>query len=317
MTIIIISAILLVAGFLLIRYSKNGVHDKKSRILGYVFLTLIPIVWLYGSAVVVDSGEVKVARLFGKIQKEVLREGLHFVNPLKDWETVNIQRNSIQVQDGDQSPGMKSTTKDNIQATVQANFAFMINPDYAWWVTKYIGRREKIVSELIEKASQSATRDALAHFQLEQAQITMRTNFEKMLREQFAENILANLPLKEISAKELEKIFLILPTQLMDVTPDPKVANALSEKKATEITLEQQITLTSIAKEQANRRKEEGTGIRKLFDELPAGRSAADVALILDATANKTRAEALMKAVTDGKVSFGVFEGNNAGKIVK
>ncbi len=260
----------------------------------------------------VDSGHVKVAKLFGKIQPEVLTEGLHFVNPLKSWTDMNIQRNSIQADDGDQNPGMTSTTADNNQATVLANFSYMLNPEYAWWVLKHIGDETKFRTELLEKAAQSATRDAVANFKLEDAQIGKRSQFEQKLQEQFADNVLINLPQKDLDSLQLRKIFSIYPTQLMDIKPDPKVANALAEKKATEINLEQQTTLTAIAKEQGNRKEAEGTGIRKLIDELPEDMSAADVALILRASADKTRAEAFMRAVTDGKISFGMFEGSSA-----
>ncbi len=303
---------------------QQGSHRKENgffflyRIVGWASLLLCLVFYLVFSIRIVDSGDVQVGRLFGKVDRSVLSEGIHLVNPAKTWTTINIQRNAIKADDGDEVPGMTSTTADNNQATVQANFTFMINSQYAWWLVKYIGGETKIKHELLEKSAQSATRDALAYFKLEDAQIRQRGQFEKKLQEEFFENILINLPKeKSLGPEELKKVFIILPTQLMDIKPDPKVANALAEKKATEINLEQQKTLTAIAAEQSNRRKEEGSGIKKLFDELPSNRSANDVALILNATANKTRAEALHKAVSEGKVTTVVFEGGSAGKVVQ
>lgn len=300
------------------RSDESSNFPAVFNVIGVLALVLCFVLYLFFSIRIVDSGEVQVGRLFGKVDRSVITEGINLVNPAKTWTTVNIQRNAIEANDGDDVPGMTSTTADNNQATVQANFTFMINPEYAWWVVKYVGGETKIKQELLEKSAQSATRDALAYFKLEDAQIRQRGQFEKKLQEEFFENILINLPKdKTLNAEELKKVFIILPTQLMDIKPDPKVANALAEKKATEIALEQQKTLTDIAKEQANRRKEEGSGIRKLFDELPPNHSANDVALILNATANKTRAEALHKAVSEGKVSTIVFEGGSAGKVVQ
>lgn len=288
------------------------------KLVGWISLASSFIFYLFFSVRIVDSGDVQVGRLFGRVDRSVLSEGIHLVNPAKTWITINIQRNAIRADDGDTIPGMTSTTADNNQATVQANFTFMVNPQYAWWLVRNIGGESKIREELLEKSAQSATRDALAYFKLEDAQIRQRGQFEKKLQEEFFENILINLPKEKLlGPEELKKVFIILPTQLMDIKPDPKVANALAEKKATEIALEQQKTLTDIAKEQANRRKEEGSGIRKLFDELPPNHSANDVALILNATANKTRAESMQKAVSEGKVTSIIFEGGGVGKVVQ
>lgn len=306
---LIISILFILVG--LISYFLKNVHDDKSipRWISTLILLVGFFILLFNSYIVVDSEEVKVARIFGKIQQEVKTEGFHFVSPINDWTSMNIQRNAIEVNDGDKTPGMTSTTADNNQATVLANSNYMINPTYAWWVLKYLGDEDKFKIELLEKSAQSATRDALAHFKLEEAQIGKRTQFEQMLQKEFADNVFINLPKKELDSLELRKVFYIYPTQLMDVKPDPKVANALAEKKAVEINLEQQKTMTAIAVEVGNRKEAEGKGIRKLIDELPKTMSANDVALILNSSANKTRAEALMKAVTDGKINFGVFEG--------
>ncbi len=77
-----------------------------------------------------------------------------------------------------------------------------------------------------------------------------------MLKEQFLENIVASLPKnKGLNDNALKNVIIVMPVQLKGVTADQKVANSLSEKKAAEIDLERQHTLTEIAHEQANRMK--------------------------------------------------------------
>ena len=285
-----------------------------TKICAFIFWGGFVVFLLLKSLLVVSSGNVAVKKLFGVIKKDVIPQGLHFVNPLATYKIVNIQRNAITVQDANsKSPGMESTTADNVLATVEANFPYRVNPLYAWWIRKYIGDQKKVIAEVLDKAAQSATRDALATYKLEGARVTERKGFEKLLTEQFGINITNNLPKKtELTDAELATVFEVLPVQLMNVIADPKVSNALSEKKATEITLDYQKTLTSIMAEQANRRGQEGKGIKNLFAELPTGYSASDVALILNATANKERADAQLKAVTDGKVSVMIVDGGGS-----
>lgn len=336
MTSIILSAILLIAAIVLFRIAKKQPSkttgnrrnsDEGSSFPTGPFLKIVSSVCLMAALVIMvfdlyvqaDSGTVKIMKIYGRIVPGFVPEGLHWANPIADYEEMNIQRNSISVDDNsaDSTKGMRSSTADNIQAVVEANFTFMVNPRYAWWVRKYIGNLDKIKDELLQKAAHSATRDALAHYELEQAQISKRSAFEQMLHDDFKKNIIANLPRQEITEIELENVFIVLPTQLMNVIPDPKVANALSEKKASEINLQQQSILTKIADEVATRRGKEGKGIFNLFKELPKEYSGSDVAVILNATANKERADAQMKAVTDGKVSLIFTDGGGGNVSVK
>ena len=314
MVILIITILLL--GIAIVAYlfsNKFKEIEKYIRIGSFTVLSIICIILFFSSLTTIDSGTVVVLKVFGKYQKGYVTEGIHLLNPFASQEIINIQRNAIGVDDGDKVPGMNCTTKDNIQTDVQANFAFAINPEYAWWLRKNVGNETKVINELLEKAANSATRDAEANYSLEEAQIKKRTEFEKDLRSYFHKNIVLSLPRNRgLSEKELENVIVTYPTQLMEVTPDQKVANALSEKKATEIDLQRQVTLTAISKEAINRKQQEGQGIQKMFEALPKGYTAQDVALVLDASANKLRAEAFMKAVESGKVSSMVFEGSSA-----
>lgn len=318
MTLLIISVLLLIIAILAIFFTKkitvNGNNiGKYFRVGGFILIGIICIMLGISSFTTVESGTVKIQKLFGVYQEGYLSEGVHLINPFSTTETTNIQRNAITVQDGDQNPGMSSTTKDEIQANVQANFSFSFNQEYVWWLRTYIGADDKVISQIVEKAAQSATRDVLASYTLQEARITKRSKLEKDLTDAFYESIISNLPQnKGINSKFLRSVIVVLPTQLMDIKPDEKVINALNEKKATEINLDRQKTLTLIAKEAANRRQQEGQGIKRMFDQLPNDYTAQDVAFVLDASANKTRAEAMLKAVEDGKVSSIIFEGTAA-----
>ncbi len=92
------------------------------------------------------------------------------MNPFSTLHEVTIQRQHIDVNDGDSTPGMLCPTSDNVQMTVQANFAFAINSEFASWLRREVGSEEKVITSLLLPAAQSATRDASASFRLEDAQ---------------------------------------------------------------------------------------------------------------------------------------------------
>lgn len=97
--------------------------------------------------------------------------------------------------------------------------------------------------------------------------------------------------------------------QLRKILPPQKVLNAVSEKVAAQEDLERQKTLTRIAEEEARRRQNEGRGVKNLFTELPAGLKPSEIREVLAAIADKTRAEATMKAVETGQVQIMIMYG--------
>lgn len=282
------------------------------KLTGFISGGVAILLVFFASILIVDSGEVEVKKLFGTVQEDVFSEGLHFVNPFGNYFSVNIQRQSIVVDDGDNKPGMLCPTSDGIQTTVEANFAFEINPDYASWIIRAIGSEEKLVKTLMDPASRSATRDGSAAYSLEAMQTKERSGYETALTSQFEKNVIASLPRNRgLNEGELGNVIIILPVQLMGIVPDEKVANSLSEKKAAEIDLARQPILTAIAEEQGKRMKNQGIGVKSMFTELPKDYNTAEMTAVIGALADLKRAEAMMKAVESGKVSSTIFEGSS------
>jgi regulator of protease activity HflC (stomatin/prohibitin superfamily) len=279
-------------------------------IVQWALLALFFIISLVASLTIVESGTVKVQKVFGSYLNGYISEGVHLINPFSTVHEVTIQRQHIDVNDGDSTPGMLCPTSDNVQMTVQANFAFSINKQYASWLRREVGSEQKVISSLLLPAAQSATRDASASFKLEDAQIKRRSDYEMALKDQFLDNIIASLPKgKGINDIELKNVIIVMPVQLKGVTADQKVANALSEKKAAEIDLERQHTLTEIAKEQANRMKNQGVGVSNMFNELPKGYSPEQMERVINALSNYKKAESIMKAVENNKLNTIIYEG--------
>lgn len=87
--------------------------------------------------------------------------------------------------------------------------------------------------------------------------------------------------------------------------------NAIAERVAAEEDLKRQVVLTKIAKQEAERRENEGLGVKKLFAQLPKGFSAREIQLVLSAISEKVRADAIMKAIESDRVQTMVISGNS------
>ncbi|WIO74213.1 SPFH domain-containing protein [Porticoccaceae bacterium LTM1] len=91
MTKLLLLPFLFLVGFWLIK--ANSEERKKPIkwfgylcVLGGIFLLLFSIV------ITVPAGHVKVATLFGKVQDDTYKEGLHIVNPLLEFTTFDLRQ---------------------------------------------------------------------------------------------------------------------------------------------------------------------------------------------------------------------------------
>ena len=193
--------------------------------------------------------------------------------------------------------------------TIDTTYAWKLNPAYAWWVYRHMGLDEAYINSLIKQAARSATREAAAGFTSDEATTSKREEFAFAMEAQFGKHLVADLVRQGLPLEEAKQVFVVLPVQLRKALPPGKVLNAISEKAAAEQDLQRQVTLTSIAKQEAERRGNEGLGVKNLFDALPTGFTAEQIAMVLNALANKEKADAFMKGVSTGTINTMVIDG--------
>ena len=80
MLLILLGLIVLIASGPIVKKDYRLIRFKNTfRAIGFAIM-LIGI--LMSSLIQIDAGEIGVKKLFGKVQKDVLGSGLHFINPL-------------------------------------------------------------------------------------------------------------------------------------------------------------------------------------------------------------------------------------------
>jgi len=66
--------------------------DKNVKLGGYVCFAIALVLFLMSVVITVPAGHVKVATLFGKVQGNTYREGLHIVNPLLAFTSFDLRQ---------------------------------------------------------------------------------------------------------------------------------------------------------------------------------------------------------------------------------
>lgn len=132
MVLIILGLIFFIIGSALLKAEpKVSRVAKPFRIIGLVVISLGVIT---SSVRQVDAGYVGVKTLFGKVQKDILGSGLHFINPLMDVtfidiKTLNYTMSGVHdegIKSGDDA--IKVLTADGLEVTIDLSVLYRVNP---------------------------------------------------------------------------------------------------------------------------------------------------------------------------------------------
>lgn len=255
----------------------------------------------------VPAGQVGVQTLFGRVLPEPLGEGLSFTSPLVSVVRLDAAQRVIDVRSdergGKSGPAATAMTRDQIGLpTLDVGFPYGLNPALAPKVyARFRGRYEQTV---LMPAAQFAVREAAARTTWLEAAITAHDGFARALQSEFSGFVERNLAAVGFTPAEAKAAFVFPGVQLRAVLPPQRILAANAEYQAAQVDLRRQDTLNQIAQKQAERRGQEGQGIDNLFARLPKGYNADDVYKIMMAVAAKENADALMRAVEEGKVNL-------------
>jgi regulator of protease activity HflC (stomatin/prohibitin superfamily) len=130
MVLLILGFILLIAGIVLAKSDENFRRfGGPLRAIGFAVI-LIGI--LTACIIQIDAGEVGVKKLFGKVQKDVLGSGLHFINPLLDIQKLDVKTQNYTMS-GVHDEGLKSgddairvLTADGLEVTIDLSVLYRL-----------------------------------------------------------------------------------------------------------------------------------------------------------------------------------------------
>lgn len=246
---------------------------------------------------VISPGHIGVPVWFGNVQHTAYNEGIQVINPMATIKVMDGRRFAFEFT-GENA--LVSVSKKQNPLTVEVAFPLNLNSAVAWKLYQKIGDDTRYRSQFVSPAL-AAVRSAIAEYEwgevtgnLDKIANTMRVYFER--------NVQRDLMKLGFTETEATSAFNFLEVQLRKIVPDDKILAATAEKMAAEQDLERQVTLTSIAGEVAKRREKEGLGVANLFGALPEGFKPSEIKMVLDALANKVRADAMLKAVETEQV---------------
>jgi len=137
MTKLVLSGILLIIWIILVKTQANNRHPAI-RLGAYGCLVMGAILCLMSIVITVPAGHVKVATLFGKVQNENYRAGLHVVNPLLAFTAFDLRQKTHKEQAG-------IPAEDKLITTMEVSVQYRTIGDMAPDILKNTGTTQALI----------------------------------------------------------------------------------------------------------------------------------------------------------------------------
>lgn len=183
MVLFTIGFIVLIVGFILSRS-----QPPAQKLGGPVKLTGVAVMitgLLLASIVQIDAGQVGVKSLFGKVQNDVLRSGLHMINPLMEVNRLDIKTQNYTMS-GVHDEGIKTgddairvLTADGLEVTIDLTVLFRLNEADAPRLVRETG--VNYVDKIVRPLTRTKIRDNAVYYEAVALYSNKRDEFQNRI----------------------------------------------------------------------------------------------------------------------------------------
>jgi regulator of protease activity HflC (stomatin/prohibitin superfamily) len=210
------------------------------KLIGLLIAAFVVVILLFNCVTRVGTGRVGVLTLFGRVDPQVLTEGIHLINPLKTNNEMSIQTQTIK-----ESASVPSS--EGLVMNLDTSLIYHVNPDKAAEVFQKIGSNYEAV--VVEPTLRAAIREATASHTAN----ALSTGEREMVAKQISEQLTAQLNLRGLLVESV----LLRDIQL----PQTLKASIEAKQQAEQEALAMNFRLQK-EKQEAERKRIEAAGIR-------------------------------------------------------
>jgi regulator of protease activity HflC (stomatin/prohibitin superfamily) len=183
MALIVVGIFVLIVGVIMARNSGAFQHWGRGVKIAGLVISLIGL--LTASVVQIDAGQVGVKSLFGKVQDDVLKSGLHMINPLMvvsrlDIKTQNYTMSGIH-DEGEKlgDDAIRVLTSDGLEVTIDLTVLFRLTEADAPRLVKETGIN--YVDKIVRPLTRTKIRDNSVYYEAIALYSTKRDEFQSRI----------------------------------------------------------------------------------------------------------------------------------------
>lgn len=153
----------------------------------YIGLLLVFVGFLTSTIRQINAGHVGVQILFGKVQPNVLYEGLNFVNPFIEIREMSIQTQNYTMSGHtdeaarEQDDAIRVLSRDGLEVTIDLTVLYRIMPDQAPRIYREIGLNYQ--DKIIRPITRTGIRESATYYDAISLFSDKREEFEHRIRE--------------------------------------------------------------------------------------------------------------------------------------
>lgn len=261
-----VSIVLFVVALLIITSARaeQAPAARASKVIGVVFMAFAAVMFLGTWVQVVPVGHVGVVSLFGKVNPDVLREGISLRNPLANVQIISIQTQEYTMsavynegsQRGDDS--IKVLSSDTLPLNADVTIVYRPVPAMMPWLYRNVGSQEDFITKLIRPTARAAFRDAVAQFTAIEALTSKREAVAIAITERFNKSLEDTLSKSE---KYTGTAFIVQQVLVRNIEPPQRLKDSIEAKLVAEQDAQRMQYILQKEKQEAERKRIEAQGI--------------------------------------------------------
>ncbi len=250
MTFIILGVIALLASAFL--PGTEAAFARLRRPLRGLGAALVLIGIVSACYVQVDAGKVGVQKLFGRIQKKILREGPHLVNPLVDVTEVDIKTQNYTMsgvhdegtKQGDDA--IRALSADGLEVIIDVTLLYRVLPDRTPGLLRETG--EDYETKIIRSTARTRIRDNAVYYDAVALFSTKRSEFQART-------------FRDVQTEFSRRGLLLEDLQIRNIALPQAVKNTIEQKIQAEQEAQKMRFVLQKEQQEAERKRVEAQGI--------------------------------------------------------
>jgi regulator of protease activity HflC (stomatin/prohibitin superfamily) len=194
---------------------------------------------------IIDVGEVGVKHFLGRVDQDVLEQGVHFVNPLASIEKMSVREQNYPL-DGSVEE-MEAQTSEQLTVKLEVSLLYKFDSNQAVELYQRLGTEDQIQNRIVLNAVRNGVRDAIATKSINDVFSPNRRELATAMREA--------IQLKAGNRLQVIDVF------VRDIAAPPVVRDAIEQKLAREQQVAAERFQTEIIQEKVKQKIEEAKGI--------------------------------------------------------
>lgn len=250
MFLLILGILLLIVGFAISRSDSKFAHFSRPVRLVAIIIILLGV--LTACIVQIEAGQAGVQKLFGRVQKEVLNSGLHFINPMVDVIKLDVKTQNYTmsgVSDEGHRTGddaIRVLTSDGLEVTIDLSVLYRVVPNDAPRLLAETG--EDYEDKIVRPITRTRIRDNAVYYEAVALYSTKRDEFQQRI-------------FKTIEADFSQRGLLLENLLVRNITLPQSVKATIEQKINAEQDAQKMQFVLQKEKQEAERKRVEAQGI--------------------------------------------------------